>query len=351
MTEKAPLIELRTSPHIHDAPSVEDIMRNVVYALVPICVFAVYAFGISVLALILVCTLACLATESLFCWLSGKPTTIRDNSAVITGVLLALTLPPGFPLWMGAVGGFVGIALAKVMFGGIGCNVFNPALVGRAFVQAAFPVAMTTWSPAFTPGRFTEFVPSTLAFPFAIPASLDPWLETVAPDGFTGATPLALQKFENITTDWADLLIGTTVGSAGEMPALLILVCGSYLAFRRMMEWRIPVAVLAGALVTAGLFFLIDPGRYPDPIFVLLSGGLMIGAVFMASDMVGSPVPPIGVWIYGFLLGFVTVIIRYFGGLSEGVMYAILLGNATSPLIDAVTQPRVYGTGKQKTRT
>ncbi|MBT8420149.1 MAG: RnfABCDGE type electron transport complex subunit D [Gammaproteobacteria bacterium] len=357
MAENAPAVELRTSPHIRNASSVDQIMRNVVYALLPVCAFAVYQFGISALALILMTTLACVLTEQMFCWFSEKPGTINDNSAVVSGMLLGLTLPPGFPLWMAAVAGFIAIALGKVIFGGIGFNVFNPALVGRAFVQAAFPVAITTWTPAFAPGRFVEFIPSTWTFPFAAPAPVADWvkqtslvIQETSPnvDAFTGATALALQKFQQVTTDVGDMFLGFSAGSAGETSALLILVCGGYLVFRKMLDWRIPAAVLLGAFVSAGFFFLLDAEQYPDPFFVLFSGGLMLGAVFMASDMVASPVTPVGIWVYGILIGFITVIIRLFGGLSEGVMYAILFGNAASPLIEAVTQPRVYGTGRQR---
>lgn len=353
MADKAPMIELRTSPHVRRAPSVDEIMRNVVYALLPVCAFAVYQFGISALTLILVAVLACVGTEHLFCRLSKKPTTVGDFSATISGILLALTLPPGFPLWMAVVAGFLGIALAKVMFGGIGFNVFNPALVGRAFVQAAFPVAITTWTPAFAPGRFTGYIPSTWTFPFAEPVPVGQWVKDLAVDGFSGATPLALQKFgdaevAHVTTNTTDLFMGMTAGSAGETSAVLILICGAYLAVRRMMDWRIPTAMILGTVVTSGIFFMIDPATYPSPIFMLLAGGLMLGAMFMASDMTASPVTPTGVWVYGILIGFLTVIIRLFGGLPEGVMYAILFGNAASPLISAVTQPRVYGTSRKK---
>ena len=353
MNDKTPLVELRGSPHLRKALSVDQIMRHVVYALLPVCAFAIYQFGLSALALILVTMLTCVGTEHLFCRLSERPTTVGDYSAVITGLLLALTLPPGFPLWMAAVAGFVGIALSKVMFGGIGFNVFNPALVGRAFVQAAFPVAITTWTPAFAPDRFREFIPTTWTLPFLEPEPVSGWVKGIAVDGFTGATPLALQKFgdgikPHVTTDSADLFFGMTAGSAGETSAMLILVCGAYLAFRRMMDWRIPTAMLLGAFVMAGGFYLLDAQAYPDPLFTLLSGGIMLGAVFMASDMVASPTTPMGVWIYGILIGFLTVIIRLFGGLPEGVMYAILFGNAASPLIGAFTQPRVYGTGRKR---
>lgn len=345
-----PKIELRTSPHIKSAPSVAQIMRNVVYALIPVCGFAVYQFGLSALALITVVTAASLATERFFNWMSGKESSLSDWSATITGLLLALTLPPGFPLWMGAVAGFVAIALGKAIFGGLGFNVFNPALVGRAFVQAAFPVAITTWTPPFAPGRFTEFIPSSLTPPLMTPPSPSEWVRSLGIDAFSSATPLAQWKFEDTITSTADLFTGMVAGSTGETSALLILLCGGYLALRRMMDWRIPTAMLLGAFLTAALFYLQDAGRYPDPLFVLFSGGLMLGAVFMATDMVASPITPRGVWIYGLFMGFITVIIRFFGGLPEGVMYAILLGNALSPLIATVTQPRIYGAAKREAK-
>ena len=347
MRRDTPSIEIRTSPHIRHAPSVEIIMRNVVYALLPICAYSVFAFGISALVLILVTTVTCILTESLFCRMTGQANTVGDYSVIITGLLLALTLPPGFPLWMAAVAAFVGVAIGKALFGGLGQNVLNPALVGRAFVQAAFPVAITTWTPAFAEGRFTEFIPSTLTLPFMRPLEITAWLRTIEVDGFTGATPLALQKFEGISTDTLELLLGTTAGSAGETSALLIFVCGVYLAVRRMMDWRIPVAVLGFAYLTGAFFHWLDPNLFPSPLFILLSGGLMLGALFMASDMVASPVTPLGVWIYGGIIGYLTVIIRLFGGLPEGVMYAILIGNAASPLISNLTQPRVFGARKK----
>ena len=162
-------------------------------------------------------------------------------------------------------------------------------------------------------------------------------------DGFTGATPLALQKFQQITTSTSDLLYGNVIGSAGEAPALLILLGGLYLAFRKMLDWRIPVGVFAGSAALALPLWWLDSQLFPSPVFVWLSGGLMLGAWFMASDMVASPVTSLGAFIYGALIGVLTVVIRFFGGLPEGVMYAILLANAASPLIASWTQPRVYG--------
>jgi electron transport complex protein RnfD len=320
-------------------------MRNVVFSLLPICVFSVWQYGLSALALLLTVTATCLATERL---INRNANTLGDWSAAITGILLALTLPPAFPLWMGIVAGFVAIAIGKAMFGGLGHNPFNPALVGRAFVQAAFPVAITTWIPAFSANRYTEFAPTTLTAPLMMPPDLVAWIQQQSVDAFTGATPLARWKFENVTASTYDLLTGAVTASAGETSALLILLCGVYLAARKFLDWRIPVAVLGSAALTAWAFQAYNPAHYPAPLFVLLSGGLMLGAIYMATDMATSPVTPLGVWIYGAIIGVVTVMIRYFGGLTEGVMYAILLGNALTPLIDRYTQPRVYGTRQKE---
>lgn len=340
-------IELRTTPHLHTAQDIVDIMRNVVFAILPISAWSVWQFGLMALLLLITVTASCLLTERLFNYTSGEPNTLGDYSAVITGLLLALTLPPAFPLWMAVVAGFVAMALGKVMFGGLGMNVFNPALVGRAFVQAAFPVAITTWTPALFEGRFTQLSPSTLTTPFMIPPPVSEWNTSVAIDAFSGATPLALQKFEQVSTPAIDLVLGNVAGSSGETSALIIMLCGLYLAFRNMLDWRIPFFIMIGTIGTSGGLYLMDPGTNPDPLFMLFSGGLMLGAWFMATDMVGSPVTPLGVAVYGLFIGVVTVVIRVYGGLSEGVMYAILLANAATPLIDQYTKPRVFGQVKQ----
>jgi len=346
MTASA-VLEVRTSPHAHNAMSVEKIMGHVVFALLPICAWAVWLFGISALALIVTTTGACLATEHVSCRLSGKNSSISDFSAIITGLLLGLTLPPGLPLWMAALGSFIAVGPGKMIFGGLGFNVFNPALVGRAFLQAAFPVAITAYTPALALGRFAEFIPSTLAWPLMKAAPVADWITRVRIDAFTGATPLMLQKFDHISTDPWSMFLGQRAGSTGETAALLILVCGLFLVIRKIMDWRVPTAMLLSAMAVAEAFHLSDPARYPGPLFVLLSGGLVLGAVFMATDPVGSPVTPRGMWIYGILMGTLTVLIRFLGGLAEGVMYAILLGNAFSPLIDNITQPRTYGQRKK----
>lgn len=340
-------IELRAAPHQHSGHDVPTIMRNVVYALLPICAFAVWQYGLSAAALLFTVTASCLATERLLNKISAQPGTLGDWSAAITGLLLALSLPPAFPLWMGVVAGIAAIALGKMLFGGLGYNVFNPALVGRAFVQAAFPVAISTWVPAFSAQRMHEFSPTTFTAPLMAPPDISAWVRLQGVDAFTGATPLARWKFENVTASAHDLLSGAVTASTGETSAVLILLCGLYLVARNFMDWRIPVAVLASAAFTAWLFQLYDPSHFPSSLFVLLSGGLMLGAVFMATDVATSPVTPLGVWIYGALIGVVTVMIRYFGGLTEGVMYAILVGNALAPFIDQYTQPRVFGTSRK----
>ncbi len=320
-------------------------MRHVVWSLVPVCAFWVFQYGLSALASIAVVTGACLAAER---WLVATGTQsgrLGDFSAVITGLLLALTLPPGFPLWMGAVAGLVAIALGKGLFGGLGFNVFNPALVGRAFAQAAFPTAIATYTPSFLPGRFTEFVPSSLAWPLMAPESAVGWLGRQKVDALSGATPLAQWKFEGVQAGAQELLLSLTGHMAVGPAPLLILACGAYLALRRFLDWRIPAAVLGSAGAVAWILHAWNPGHYPNPFFMLFSGGLVLGAVYMATDMATSPVTPRGMWLYGALIGLLTVVIRYYSGLPEGVMYAILLGNAATPLIERVTQPTPFGKG------
>jgi len=336
-------IEIRPAPHIRTPVSVETIMRHVVLALVPICLFYVVQYGLSALLSLTVITATCVLAERLFAATGTQSGDIGDYSAVITGLLLALSLPPAFPLWMGAVAGFVALALGKALFGGIGFNVFNPALVGRAFAQAAFPQAITAYSPSFLPGRFLEAVPSSLAWPLMQPADIALWLKDKQLDALAGATPLAKWKFEGVLAGAEELVTSLSGHMAvGPSPAL-ILLCGVYLALRRFLDWRIPAAILGSAGLTAWLLFALSPDRFPNPFFMLFSGGLILGAVFMATDMATSPVTPKGMWLYGALIGLLTVIIRYYSGLAEGVMYAILLGNAATPLIERVTQPTPFG--------
>ncbi|MBO0330334.1 RnfABCDGE type electron transport complex subunit D [[Muricauda] lutisoli] len=330
-------LNISTSPHINSGRSTEQIMKNVVWALLPVVFFSIYSFGLNALLVIGTATFASVLTEHVLCKLSKKKTTVGDYSAVITGLLLGLTLPPSFPLWMAFIGGIIGIALGKYIFGGLGYNVFNPALVARAVLQAAFPVAITTWHPAFLTDRFSTVASSVFTWPFMEPKF----------DVISGATPLSAFKFDGVTTSTVELALGQISGSAGETSAVIIIIGGLYLIARNMMNWRIPAAILLSAFVLSGVLFLINSEIYPSPWFMLFSGGLMLGAVFMATDMVSSPITPLGLWVYGAIIGILTIVIRVWGGLSEGVMYSILLANAISPHIDSVIKNRVYGTKRK----
>ena len=337
MSELKKHLEIASSPHISDGASVDIIMRNVVLALAPVTIFAVYAFGTGAALVLTTAVASCVLTEHLLCKATSQPSTVGDWSAAITGLLFGLTLPPGLPLWMAAVGGIFAISIAKFLFGGLGSNAFNPALVGRAFLQAAFPQAMTYWSLPFAADRFDGIPSSILALPFAQPVY----------DAATEATPLARMKFESVFAADSDLLYGLTSGSVGETCGVLILLGGAYLVARNMMNWRIPISIFATVAIITWAFMRYDPATYPGPLFMLFSGGLMLGAVFMATDLVASPITNAGCWVYGLLIGILVVVVRFWGGMPEGVMYAILLANAVSPHIDRLIQPRVFGTGRR----
>ncbi|WP_420319031.1 RnfABCDGE type electron transport complex subunit D [Ekhidna sp.] len=334
---KAQTLDISTSPHLSKGLGTETIMFHVVLAMMPMVLFAVYSFGFNAALVILTAVTSCVLTEHVLCRLTNKESTISDWSAAITGILLGLVLPPIFPLWMTFLGGVIAIGMGKFLFGGLGYNVFNPALVGRAVLQAAFPVAITTWYGTLQADRFSSISGSVLTFPFMEPVV----------DGMSGATPLSAFKFDGITTDASNLAFGLVSGSIGETSSVLILLGGLYLVIRKFMNWRIPVAILATVFVFSGALYLSDPQVYPSPVFMLFSGGLMLGAVFMATDMVASPITSLGVVLYGVIIGTLVVVIRIWGGLPEGVMYAILLGNAISPHIDRLIQYRVYGTSKK----
>ena len=326
-------LTLSTSPFLHDSASTKWIMFQVIYALLPVIAAATFFFGLSALLLIAVSVMACLITERMFTKTrQQEASSLKDGSAVITGILLALTLPPGFPLWMAFIGGVAAIGMGKMIWGGLGQNIFNPALLGRAFLQSAFPTAITTWS--VPDGRYFGLRGTNLALPFFQGESLD----TV-----TTATPLALMKFQQEGTEWLSLLVGNTSGSLGETSAALLMLAGVYLGIRRVFDWRIPVSIILTVFLLSGVFYLINPERFPSPDFMLLSGGLLLGAVFMATDPVTSPYTSKGIWYFGFGIGFLVVLIRLFGGLPEGVMYAVLLMNSVTPLLNKYTRRRVYG--------
>ena len=315
------------SPHIRSVDSVPRIMWHVVASLVPVVLCATWFFGVSALLQVGTAIAFALLTERA----TGKGGAIADGSATITGLLLGLSLPAGFPLWMTALGAAFAIVFGKQIWGGLGQNVFNPALIGRAFLQAAFPVAITTWPLAS--GGFLMLRGDLFALPFTRPL----------PNAITSATPLGLLKFEGKGTPLIDLVVGTTGGSVGETAALVILAGGIYLAWRGYLNWRIPVSILVTVAAVSAIVHFADASK-PAPLFMLFSGGLMLGAVYMATDMVTSPGTNRGKWVFGAGIGLLVVVIRVWGGLPEGVMYAILFMNALTPFINRATQPRVFGT-------
>lgn len=326
-------LRIAAAPHIKSPDSTERIMWSVVISLIPVVAASAYFFGVAALLVIAACVLGALLTEQV----GGPGGTLRNGSALITGLLLGLTLPASFPLWMAFVGGAFAIGVGKLVFGGLGQNVFNPALVGRAFLQAAFPTAITTWP------QVGQGIGALYESNFALPLMAGNNVDLI-----TAATPLGLMKFEQSLTDTTPLLFGSTGGSLGETSALLILIGGAYLAYKRYLDWRIPLSILLTVAAVVPLLRLVAPDRVPTVPFMLFSGGLMLGAVYMATDMVTSPVTHIGAWIYGVGIGLLVVLIRIWGGLPEGVMYAILLMNALVPIINRLTRPRVFGTVRKK---
>lgn len=305
----------QSSPHIRQGDTVPAIMYTVVAALIPATAGAVVFFGVDALRVVALALFSTLATEFVFLKTRRKdPSALRDGSAVITGLLLALTLPPGLKSSYVVIGGVVSIALGKQIFGGLGCNIFNPALVGRAFLQGAFPVAMTTWSTALA-----------------------------KVDATTAATPLGGFKFAHIVPALKPMIVGNIGGCLGETSALLILLGGLILVFRRCLDWKIPLTILATVGLVSSGYYLLNPTTAASPLVHLFGGGLLFGAVFMATDMVTSPITPIGTLVYAFGIGLLVFVIRVFGGLPEGVMYSILIMNSVVPLLNRFTRPRPFG--------
>jgi electron transport complex protein RnfD len=322
---------LHASPFVRTPVTTGGLMRDVLIALVPVWGVAIYTFGLSAILEVLVASVGVVGAEVMFTQRRPRTASLKDGSALLTGLILGLTLPPGLPLWMALVGGLVAGGVGKMVFGGLGHNLFNPALVGRAFLQAAFPTAMTTWA---APDGAWSLRPESLAAPM---------LHGV--DAVTAATPLARMKFEHAATPSLDLLLGQTPGSLGETSALVIGLAALYLIARRALDWRIPASILLTVALFSGALYLIDPAAHPTPWFMLMSGGLLFGAVFMATDPVTSPTAPKATWLFGLGIGVVVVLVRRWGGLPEGVMYAILLMNGAAPLLERFFQPRPFGRG------
>lgn len=311
-----------SSPHFLNDQNIPKIMHTVVMALFPAMAASVYFFGFRALLLILVCVGACLITEYAFQKGRKRPVRVYDGSAIITGVLLALTLPPGFSIFGAILGSVFAIGVGKMLFGGLGFNIFNPALLGRAFLMATYPVLTTTW--------------------------VEPRTVQKAVDAVTAATPLALMKFEGKFASVQDLFLGNVAGSLGETSAVAILIGGLYLRYKGYINWKLPLGYLGSMAVFSGIFWFIDPTKYPNPLFHLFAGGAMLGAWFMVTDMVTSPTTSVGQWIFAICAGIMAVVIRLFGGLPEGVMYSILFMNAFVPLLNKHTRPRVFGAVKEQ---
>jgi len=297
-------LRMSSSPHQHARENTSRIMLEVLMALVPAATLAVFFFGLRALGLMLVAVVAAVATEALLQKLSGRPVTIRDYSAAVTGLLVAFGVPAGLPLWIVAIGAAIAIAIGKQVFGGLGNNPFNPALVGRAVLLASWPAQMTTWVAPFT------------------------FLTSATPLG-GGARPA-----------YSTLFLGAVPGSLGETSALALLVGGLYLIWRGIIDWRIPV----GFVGTVAVFSAVFGG---DPLFHVLAGSLLLGAFFMATDPVTSPMTSWGRLIMGVGCGLITAIIRLWGGYPEGVTYAILIMNAFTPLIDRYVRPVRFGAARK----
>lgn len=323
------LLVVSSSPHAHGGASVRRIMLDVIIALVPALLVAVLRFGMDAARLTFVCVATCVLAEALSRKMMGRDLAVGDLSAVVTGILLAFNLPPSLPSWMAVLGSVFAIIIAKQLFGGIGYNPFNPALVGRVALLISLPTFMTRWST---------------------------WLPPHA-DAVTTATPLGMVKgavkygkdlpFACDLPLTADLLLGNVNGCLGEVSAIALILGGVYLLVRRCVTWHIPATYLGTVAAISSVLWIADPGRNLPPHFHLLAGGLMLGALFMATDMVTSPVTRKGQIVFGIGCGALTVLIRRWGGYPEGVSFAILLMNAVTPLINRATRPRVLGTNRQ----
>ena len=320
------------SPHVHNNDSVQRNMYGVLIALIPALLVSLIYFGVEAAIVTLTSVVACVFFE----WaitkfiLKREKNTILDGSAIITGVLLAFNVPSNLPVWIIIIGALVAIGIGKMTFGGLGCNPFNPALVGRVFLLISFPVQMTSWPKI---GQLTSYI-----------------------DAETAATPLSLMKqavhgdtsaLEQLPSAF-ELFIGANGGSLGEVSALALLIGLVYMLWRRIITWHIPVSILATVFIFAGLMHLADPVMYASPVVHLFTGGLMLGAIFMATDYVTSPMTHKGMIIYGVCIGFLTVVIRNFGAYPEGMSFAILIMNAFTPLINNYCKPKRFGEGKKK---
>lgn len=327
------MLKISTAPHLNSPVTTQSIMRDVIIALLPAVVAALLFFGISALKVILTAVAGCVLCEYLISkyMLKGKNTTV-DCSAVITGILLAFNLPSNMPIWMILVGCFVAIGIAKMAFGGIGKNIFNPALVGRVFLFISFPVQMTSWpKPEFLKFLNTdvETAPTTLGI-----------LKHL--DAQSSATALARKL-----PDYWQMFVGDIGGCIGEVSALALILGLFYMLYKKVITWHIPFYYISTVFVITGIMWLATDNIKVEPVTQILSGGLLLGAIFMATDYTTSPMTRKGQVIFACGCGILTVIIRKFSAYPEGVSFAILIMNAFVPLIDRYTAPRVYGFGRK----
>jgi Na+-translocating ferredoxin:NAD+ oxidoreductase subunit D len=319
------------SPHTHGHDSVERNMRGVMIALLPTFLVSLCFFGLGAAVVCLTSVASCMFFEwAITRYVLHRPTTLSDGSAMLTGILLGLNLPSNFPIWMIIIGSLVAIGVGKMTFGGLGTNIFNPALVGRCFLLVSFPAAMTSWPVA---GQLTSYS-----------------------DAVTSATPLSVMKNAIKTGDaqmldklpsavdslLGDMSNGMGAGAVGEVCALALLLGLAYMLYRRIITWHIPTSIILSVFVFSGLLHLANP-FYANPVEVILSGGLLLGAIFMATDYVTSPMNHRGQLIYGIAIGFLTVVIRNWGSYPEGMSFAILIMNAFTPLINFYVKPKRFG--------
>ncbi|MHB9028340.1 MAG: RnfABCDGE type electron transport complex subunit D [Candidatus Latescibacterota bacterium] len=336
----ARMFTVSATPHLRDRTNVSAIMYSVAVALMPALAGAVYFFGVRTLWITALTVMTCLLTEGIIQKLSGKPLTLRDGSALVTGILLAFNLPPGIAWWIPVLGGIFAMAIGKATFGGLGYNPMNPALLGRVFLLFSFPVQMTTtW---LAPTGFPGLDAQTAATPLnilkqnsAILANRDIYS--------IEAVNAALSQLVDLQTSFLDLFIGNRSGCIGETSVLLLLVGAAFLLYKRYIGWKIPFTYIATVGVLTWIFGGVN-GFFSGPwLFHVLSGGLVLGAFFMATDMVTSPLTFRGRILYGIGCGVLTVIIRLVGGFPEGVSFAILLMNIVVPLLDRYSKPAVFG--------
>jgi electron transport complex protein RnfD len=327
------ILTVSGSPHVHGHQNVKSIMYGVVVAMIPAIFVSVYFFGLDAARVIFISVAACLFFE----WIIQKyllkgPLTINDGSALVTGVLLAFNVPSNLPAWMIVVGALVSIGIAKMSFGGLGKNPFNPALIGRVFLLISFPVQMTSWP-----------VPKALFAPGVTDAITGPTTLGILKEGISaGKTVQELMGSAGFPGYMNDL-VGAQGGSLGEISAIALLLGAAYMFFRRIITWHIPAAYIGSAFVFSGILWLVNPAIYIDPVMHMLAGGMILGVFYMATDMVSSPMSPRGQLVFGVGAGLLTILIRVWGAYPEGVSFAILIMNAFTPLINKAFKPRRFG--------